>query len=191
MKMIITFLTVIISSPTFAEPLEGTSPLTKAALTGSYRELELFLREENGDANAFDSKGDLGLTVALTRDPYMMETEYSLRVLLDNGADPNLLDKKGNSPLMIAAKRPNSYVFNYLIRAGAKINLRGANGRTALMEAASAGENLGCKIGKTNNVKILLKNGADKTLKDDEGFTAYQLNEKSACPSLEVSQLLK
>jgi len=83
----------------------------------------------------------------------------------------------GMTPLMSAAMFGRVYVAEFLISIGADVNARSLGSEnTALIYAAS-----------NNNqeiVKLLLKNNADKTLKNRDGFTALDYAEKNKVSSI-------
>ena len=56
----------------------------------------------------------------------------SLRVFLDAGISPNLAESSGLTPLMGAAKGNQVEAARMLIRAGADVNARATQNRTAL-----------------------------------------------------------
>jgi ankyrin repeat protein len=58
-----------------------------------------------------------------------------LRFLLAKGADPNLRDAKGNSPLMIAASEGEIDLMQVLLTAKANVNLANSSGETPLIRA--------------------------------------------------------
>lgn len=71
------------------------------------------------------------------------DAENMARLLLKGGADPNLADKAGTTPLMTAAglsspDRADAFV-QLLLDAGANVALRDEKGRTALDMASAAG----------------------------------------------------
>ena len=82
--------------------------------------------------------------------------------LLNHGADPNLRDGKGRSALVVARFLP---VIKLLLEKGANIDaVEPLFKRTALINAAAAGDFSG--------VKFLVERGANVNLKDDKGRTA-------------------
>ena len=105
----------------------------------------------------------------------MMLTEMRKRplentqLLLDNGAQVDVRDEDGNTPLILAAKgasRPET--IQLLIEKGAKVNARNNDGWTPLMIAARW----------CNNSEIilwLLDNGADATAENKLGKKAIYL----------------
>ncbi len=58
---------------------------------------------------------------------------------LDRGCDPNVVDRTGFTPLMRAASQGDLPMVEALVRAGARVDLQCADGRTALGMALSAG----------------------------------------------------
>lgn len=91
--------------------------------------------------------------------------EQTVQLLIDAGADPNLM-AKGLKPLHEAVfgdwGSPTSV--RVLLRNGADVDGLDANGQTALMVAAQHGE--------AECVRHLLEAGANRTLKDRAGKTA-------------------
>jgi ankyrin repeat protein len=85
-----------------------------------------------------------------------------VRMLIDKGANVNLADKNGVTPLMVAAQLGMGSV-ELLLEHGAKVNAWDANGLTPLMYAAN---NRGY-----NTVATLLDKGADINAQDKSGQT--------------------
>lgn len=86
------------------------------------------------------------------------------RKLVDRGAEVN---RAGWTPLHYAATGPNVEVVALLLGLGAEINARAPNGNTPLMMAV--------RYGDEENVKLLVKRGANKTLVNDLKQTAEDL----------------
>jgi len=82
--------------------------------------------------------------------------------LLDNGADVNLKDKNGHSPLFAAVRCPTGYgraefcmkIIEIVLKRGADPNVPDLLGDTPLMEAQ--------KEGRLDKVKLLIRYGAQK-----------------------------
>uniref|UniRef100_A0A3Q4HEY5 BCL3 transcription coactivator n=1 Tax=Neolamprologus brichardi TaxID=32507 RepID=A0A3Q4HEY5_NEOBR len=78
------------------------------------------------------------------------------RMLLDAGADINAMDiKSGQSPLMHAVESNNADMVHFLIEV---MNFQSYSGNTALHSA--------CGRGQVETVRLLLKSGADSSLKN-------------------------
>ncbi|KAG2171544.1 hypothetical protein INT43_008270 [Umbelopsis isabellina] len=94
---------------------------------------------------------------------------YSVRHLLDNGkAGPNDLDPQGIPPLHYAALSNKDVVIKYLVDRGAKVDfVAGELNATALHWAA--------RNGRLAAVHRLIKEGANPSLKDGQGFNALHL----------------
>jgi uncharacterized protein len=93
------------------------------------------------------------------------------KLLLEKGAlpDPNL----DNAPLATACANGYETIIELLIQYGANPNLVGANsqdGMTCLMRAVSNGHQ--------ETVKLLLRMGSDRTMRDKQGRTAVDISKE-------------
>lgn len=89
-----------------------------------------------------------------------------LRFLLAKGANPNLRDNNGNSPLMAAAQIGFPEAITTLAQAGADVNLANNGGETPLIIAVQRRD--------LANVRLLLAAGANPDLADHvAGMSAY------------------
>ncbi|KAJ5626357.1 hypothetical protein N7510_002666 [Penicillium lagena] len=90
---------------------------------------------------------------------------------LETSSEANLFVRgrysDGRTNLIIAAVEQSSAMISLLIKHGAEVNAVTNSARTALMEAAL--------FGWVDNVKILLKNNADKNIRDSENRRAIDL----------------
>ncbi len=121
------------------------------------------LFEKGFDApNIRDGKGNTLLMLA----SYNGQLEMT-RVLLENGADPQIANDMGQIPLAGAAFKGNAEMVKVLIENGADVNARMADGKTALMFAAM--------FDQVKIIDILLENGADAFLQTLDGLTAISL----------------
>jgi len=64
--------------------------------------------------------------------PTAARTKELVRLLLAKGADPNLTDKRGNTPLMMAASKCDAELIQLLLDAGADPNAKNQAGLVAL-----------------------------------------------------------
>ena len=80
--------------------------------------------------------------------------------LIEKGADVNIKNIKGDTPLHIAIKNQNTEIIELLIRKRAKLNVKNNKGKTPLHLAR-----------QSEIVKLLIEKGADVNAKDREGKT--------------------
>ena len=150
--------------------------------------------------NIQDAKGNTGLHVAL-----LEGLPSAAGVLLKApGLDVNVVNKAGETPLMMAALKNNvdvartliergaainksgwtplhyaatggnTDIMNMLLDKGAQIDARSPNGTTPLMMAA--------RYGSTKAVELLLEKGADPKLTNDPNLTALDFVRQGARP---------
>jgi ankyrin repeat protein len=174
----------------FASPNDA---LIAAASSGDISELTHLLDDEKADPNFHQRSGQPVLCVAAQKG-----NTAAVRVLLAHGADPNLRDSNQQPPLYWAltsrhvstaqvlidahadlrAETPghrtllvtaaycidDTALAQFLLDAGVGVNQPDIGGETALMNAASAGV--------SPMVELLLRAGADPTLRDHQGRSA-------------------
>ena len=101
-----------------------------------------------------------------------------VRMLLDAGADPNISDNGGMTPLIVNAR--NLEIAQMLIAHGADVNARANDGFTPLLNAGTA-----------EVARLLLEHGADPFAKTKHGETALDLakggNRKDQAALLEAA----
>jgi ankyrin repeat protein len=89
-----------------------------------------------------------------------------IKFLAQNGANPNIRDKKGIAPLQIAATLGCIECVEALLKAGAHVDDQDAAGETALISAVH-NRNSGL-------VRLLLKKGANPDRNDNSGRSARE-----------------
>ena len=94
-----------------------------------------------------------------------------MRKLLENGAEPNALDKIKNSPLhCVFLAKDEKYIveaIKELVSHGADINTQNKKGKTPLHRAT--------KLDNYSITKVLLELGSDPNIKDENGNTALEM----------------
>lgn len=123
--------------------------------------LQLLL-DNKADPKVQDRQGRSALLRAVVALPGSLEIT---KFLLEKGADINMADGRGTTPLMSAAHWGSEAITDVLLRHGAKPDLQDQEGRTALIIAAHT--DIYAPI-----VKLLLEHGADPDLQDKQGDSA-------------------
>ena len=138
-----------------------------------------------------------------------------LRLLLDNGGDPNVATLNGLTPLGGAALRGDVEAMRLLIDKGALIDAKNGAGATALMAAATNGSpgavqllldkgadaNVRSKLGETplgnaagagnaETVKMLLDRGADVNSRNSRGYSPLMLAAGSDAMNADIVKML-
>lgn len=110
------------------------------------------------------------------------ENLKKVKELVADGANVNIQDERGFTPLMWASYYGQTKIVKELIAANADLDKQDEVGGTALLLAVSAGPK------NMETIKTLVDAGADISIKDDEGWTAF----KTAVGARysEISQLL-
>lgn len=104
---------------------------------------------------------------ATSRDFYNAIRENDLarlKSMTASGADVNVSDARGSTPLMHAAAIGSLEAMKILLKAGADVNVRSKLGRTPLLVAAG-------RPGSADAVRLLLSKGADSKVADVRGST--------------------
>jgi hypothetical protein len=94
-----------------------------------------------------------------------------IKKLLEEGADPNIRDRGGNTPLHFAASKGCAEVARLLLRHGADPNAQDKNGETPLHVAAYGGH--------VDVARLLLEHGADPSIRNRDGKTPLDLARES------------
>lgn len=152
------------------------------------------------NANAPSPEGETGLSLALA-----VESMKAVQILMSwPKTDVNVLNSKGESPLMLAAIKGHRDIAEQLIKKGADIN---KTGWTPLHYAASSGQiaiisllldkhayidaespngttplMMAAMYGTGEAVDLLVAEGADTQLKNQQGMTAFQFAEAGERP---------
>lgn len=98
-------------------------------------------------------------------DPYLLE---GAQLLIKQGAKIDAQTKSGDTALIIAGWNTNNFdLLALLVSNGANVNIANKNGDTATIDAAY--------LGKIDNLRYLLENNADSSLKNNSGKTALDV----------------
>ncbi|MEM6431586.1 MAG: ankyrin repeat domain-containing protein [Deinococcota bacterium] len=150
-------------------------PLILAASPADDPDILAYLLETDAvsDINSTNMPRGSVLDAAIIGD----NSEAKVEMLLAAGADVNLSDAFGGTPLMTAAFSWKNDVISLLIEAGADVNAQSINGSTPLIAAVRPSllsDLLPPRPAPSiETVRILLEAGADKRLRDIQGQSAF------------------
>lgn len=144
-----------------------------AQFSDSYNFLKAIKERKGEEAEKF--LAEPGSVIINTRDSTSGETALHIVVqrrdstwlsyLLQKGANPNLADKKGNTPLMLATQLSYLDGIDWLVRKNAQVDQTNRSGETALIFAV--------QLRNAEAVRALLKAGANPDRKDNRaGYSA-------------------
>jgi len=122
------------------------------------------LRARHSNLNSLDTWGTTALIHAISAD--INQEPELVRALIKYGADVNLPDRTGTSPLIAAVLFEQHELVRLLLAAGANPNGRRAADNRCVLHFAMRSE------GGVEMTRILLAAGADPTARDAEGNTA-------------------
>lgn len=147
----------------------GTTPLEVAAFEGNI-EICKFLIEKGANVNNVSNEGVTPLFQAIDQS----ESHEVVKLLLENGADPNLMcgtEGQQGFPLDQACLRGQIEIVKELIKHGAKVNAVDEYDCSALATAVARE--------KPEITKLLLKHGADINKGKIEGLNIVKLSKES------------
>lgn len=169
---------------------DGMTPLMWVT---THEQTARFLIDKGADINAKDKQGMSVLAQAVSQIPYGSKPIVDL--LLERGADPNLPDDKGETPLMVGLRSSQSVeLIEQLLEKGAEVNVKDKQGYTPLMLALKSPdfETSERRIEPLLDiVRALLKRGARVGDKADDGETALSLVKQLPMPVPERGRILK
>jgi hypothetical protein len=149
-------------------------PVAAQFQSEGYQFLEA-VKERDGD-KATDMLNKPGTQIVNTRDITSGDTGLHLvvqrrdvlwiRFLIQRGADPNIRNKKGLTPLQVATTLGFTDGVEALLKAGANVNVGDQTGETPLIAAVHQRN--------TELARVLLARGADPEHTDNSGRSARQ-----------------
>ncbi len=146
---------------------DGATPLVIAAGHGSTEVVRVLL-EKGANVEAGEDGGTpLAAAACGCETASMPDTAESIKLLLAHKANVDAHGKDGKTPLMTAAGWGRTGNVGLFLDAGAKIDLKDAEGNAALIIAAA-----GSAMPTAETVKLLLEKGADIRARNNKGETA-------------------
>lgn len=158
--LVLTAMAFALATPAAAQFSDAYSFL-KSVRDRDGGEVTKFLNEPGSTiVNARDlSSGETALHIVVRR-----RDDLWTKFLLEHGADPNIADKSGVTPLTLAASLGFVEGAERLLKAGARIDVNNASGETPLISAVHRRD--------MAIIRLLLKNGANPDKTDNSGRSA-------------------
>ncbi len=140
----------------------GNTILHKAAMSGNYPVVKVLLDSRKTDVNVMNEQGNTPLN-------FTCSAEIA-QLLLSRLANPTLADESENTPLHHAAEIEDIDLINVLL-SDRRVNVNAQNdqGETPLHKALTG------ILNPLETARVLLEHGADATILDDTGLSAFQL----------------
>ncbi len=161
-----------------AKDKDGSAPLVMAVSCNKLASVEYLLKKgANINARASDGSTALVMSVAMLIDDHDSKRREIVIELLKKGANPNLTYAQGFTPLMTAACAGDPEIVKALLDYGAQVNDQDAAGETALLQTVRCDhkDNPQAKTDAPEVMKVLLAQGADLTVKAEDGQTVLKL----------------
>lgn len=155
------------------------TPMMAAASVGSVRSLQVLLNH-GAELSATPGSHYAAAPIHLASE---LEIPDALMVLWRNGADLNITNDVGETPLMHAIHSGCLRTASWLIEKGADLNITDMKGQTTLMSSIIIFGNTSLE-----RVHFLVQHGADVNIADNNGNTALMLAVVE--DSLNLAQLL-
>eukprot|EP01042_Synura_sphagnicola_P003470 gene3470-4310_t len=139
--------------------LEGRTPLMLAAINQRAAAVEILCRSQ-ARINDSDNEGDPALCAMCATG---VDRKEVVQILLDGGADPNAVNKRGCPALLVAIQARNEDMAMFLLQHGAKYE--------ACTERKESAVHLCAKGGQQHALALLLELGAPTEERDERHHT--------------------
>jgi ankyrin repeat protein len=107
-----------------------------------------------------------------------------VKLLVENGATINVKNNDEETPLIYAVKKGDYSIVNYLVSKEASLDDKDKNGNTALMLACIIGRKAPNREDYIKCASILIDNGANVNVQNEDGNTALSYAIMLPCYSI-------
>lgn len=143
--------------------------------------LNNYIQQYKETINDQNSKGWTALMLACANCKNT-STKKAVELLLNAGANANLINNNGNNALMLTAEKGSNYVVDCVIKllldAKVDVNMQNETGLTAVAIAACSNREY------TNSIKLLLDANSDLTIKTKNGETMFKIVCRCTTPEM-------
>lgn len=165
------------SAPAAAQNQSDGYKLLQAVDKKDRTEFDALVAKNHTVINARDlSNGRTGLHIAVDRRDVVW-----LNYIASQGANPNIADTKGLTPLMLASRIGWADGVEALVKAGARVDTPNDAGETPLISAVHRRD--------TQMMRILLRAGADPDRADNAGRSARDYARQEGNGSLTLAEI--
>jgi ankyrin repeat protein len=159
-RFALVILAVCLAAPVSAQYVSDAEPFITAVRDSDGDAAVQLLSSRPTVVNSRNSKGQTALNTAIARSDVTWTS-----FLIGKGADPNLQEANGDTPLIAAARVGFNDAIELLLKRGAKVDLANKMGETPLIIAVQQRE--------LDAAKLLLANGANPDRADSAaGYSA-------------------
>ncbi|MDC0358633.1 ankyrin repeat domain-containing protein, partial [Oligoflexia bacterium] len=144
---------------------DGFTALHAAAASGSAKIVQLLL-ECGADVNARDANGKGRLPLHWAAQEGYLKTS---KILINNHSQIDGPDEHGFTPLGIAVPEGHLELVKLFIQCGADVDAKCSSYENSVLLHTA------CAWGRKEIAEILLDNGADTNIEDDDGFTPLDI----------------
>lgn len=158
----LSFLSILLNTFCTRASSNEEFPLHNAAKENNITKIKNLLKDPNIKIDAENEAGNTALYVSIQEEQY-----EAAECLLKHGASVDYANAESSTPLQRAALSGNYKIIEILLQYNANPNKQNKFGDTALHIASKPPTNTQLNIkAQIENIKLLLKYGADKTIKN-------------------------
>jgi ankyrin repeat protein len=165
------------ADPTSRDACGRTALLAAVSSTRKTEIIDLLLEHDKVNVDDVDENGQTALHWAA-----YLSNVIAAKKLIDKGADPNIVDQHGRSPLHVAAQEEDSNEIIDLLLASGKVSVDDVDedGDTALYFAAS--------VSNVITVQKLIKKGANPNIFNKESWSPLDVaaTKRYGCPIIDL-----
>ncbi|KAL8999176.1 MAG: hypothetical protein Q9169_001955 [Polycauliona sp. 2 TL-2023] len=147
----------------------GETPLF-LAVRGGHNAAAEFLLQHGADATTRDKKGYTPMHTVFDLEYNVRDQKSLIKLLMDHGADPNIPNDFGETPLFLAVSDGHIAAAEFLLQHGANVNARDKDGSTPIHAVKYSNVDVDAED-QESLIRLLIDYGADPNIPDEIGET--------------------